>query len=87
MRKLEYNEMVHQLFIAFQKAYYSARREALYNILIESEISMKLVRLIKRCLNETHSKVHMGKHFSVKNGVFWNVTLCGPCKNRRFGGT
>jgi hypothetical protein len=22
-----------------------------------------------------------------KNGVFWDVTLCGPCKNRRFGGT
>jgi hypothetical protein len=23
----------------------------------------------------------------LKNGVFWDVTLCGPCKNRRFGGT
>jgi hypothetical protein len=22
----------------------------------------------------------------MKNGVFWNVTLCGSCKNRRFGG-
>jgi hypothetical protein len=22
-----------------------------------------------------------------KNGVFWDVTLCGNCKNRRFGGT
>jgi hypothetical protein len=22
-----------------------------------------------------------------KNGVFWVVTLCGSCKNRRFGGT
>jgi hypothetical protein len=22
-----------------------------------------------------------------KNGVFWDVTLCGSCKNRRFGGT
>jgi hypothetical protein len=22
-----------------------------------------------------------------KNGVFWNVTQCGSCKNRRFGGT
>jgi hypothetical protein len=25
---------------------------------------MKLVRLIKMCLNETHSKVHIGKHLS-----------------------
>jgi hypothetical protein len=23
----------------------------------------------------------------VKNGVFWDVTPCGSCKNRRFGGT
>jgi hypothetical protein len=22
-----------------------------------------------------------------KNGVFWVVTSCGSCKNRRFGGT
>jgi hypothetical protein len=24
---------------------------------------------------------------TVKNGVFWDVTPCGCCKNRRFGGT
>jgi hypothetical protein len=24
---------------------------------------------------------------TVKNGVFWVVTPCGSCKNRRFGGT
>jgi hypothetical protein len=24
---------------------------------------------------------------SMKNGVFWDVTPCGSCKNRRFGGT
>jgi hypothetical protein len=23
----------------------------------------------------------------MKNGVFWAVTPCGSCKNRRFGGT
>jgi hypothetical protein len=23
----------------------------------------------------------------MKNGVFWDVTLRGSCKNRRFGGT
>jgi hypothetical protein len=23
----------------------------------------------------------------MKNAVFWDVTPCGPCKNRRFGGT
>jgi hypothetical protein len=34
---------------------------------------MKLVRQIKMCLNETYSKVHIGKHFSdsfpVQNGL------------------
>jgi hypothetical protein len=66
-KKWEYNETVHQLFIDFKKAYDSVRREVLYNILIEFEISMKLVRLIKMCLNETYkcSKVCTGKHLSV----------------------
>jgi hypothetical protein len=27
------------------------------------------------------------KVLSIKNGVFWDVTPCGSCKNRRFGGT
>jgi hypothetical protein len=27
------------------------------------------------------------KFVAVKNGVFWDVTPCGSCKNRRFGGT
>ena len=34
-KKWEYNEAVHQLFIDFKKAYDSARREVLYNILME----------------------------------------------------
>jgi hypothetical protein len=49
----EYNETVHQLFIDFKKAYDSMRREVLYNILIEFGVPLKLVRLIKMCLNET----------------------------------
>jgi hypothetical protein len=24
---------------------------------------------------------------AMKNGIFWDVTPCGSCKNRRFGGT
>jgi len=44
--KLEYNEAVNQLIIDFKKAYDSAGREVLYNILIEFGISMNLVRLI-----------------------------------------
>jgi len=36
----------------------------LYNILTEFVIPMKLVSLIKMCLNETYSRVRVGKHLS-----------------------
>jgi hypothetical protein len=64
--KWEYNETVHQLFVDFKKAYDSVRREVLYNILIEFRVPMKLhvVGLIKMCLNETYSKVRIGKYLS-----------------------
>jgi hypothetical protein len=52
-KKLEYSKTVHQLLIDFKKAYDSVRREVLYSILIEFGIPMKLVRLIRMCLNET----------------------------------
>jgi hypothetical protein len=54
-KKLEYNAAVHNLLIDFNKAYDSLRREVLYNFLIEFGIPIKLVRLIKVCLNETYS--------------------------------
>ena len=41
------NEVVHQLFAEFKKANDSVKREVLYNILIEFDILMKLLRLIK----------------------------------------
>jgi hypothetical protein len=58
------HEVVQQLFIDFKNAYVSAWREVLYRILIEFVIPMKLVRLIKMCLNETCSRVRVGKQFS-----------------------
>jgi hypothetical protein len=61
-KKWEYNGAVHQLFVDFKKAYDSVRREVLYNILIEFGIPLKLVRLIKMCLNEADSRVRVGRH-------------------------
>jgi hypothetical protein len=72
-KKWECNETVHQLFIVFKKAYESVRRKVLYNTLIDLGVPIKLVRLIKMCLNETYSKVCGGKHlsnnFPIQNGL------------------
>jgi len=72
-KKWELNEAMHQLFIDFKKAYESVRREVLYNILIEFGVPKKLVRLIKICLNETYSRVWVGKNlsdmFPIRNGL------------------
>jgi hypothetical protein len=73
LEKWNYNGTVHQLFIDFKKACDSFRREVLYTILIEFGIPMKLVALIKMCLNETCSRVRIGKNlsdkFTVRNGL------------------
>jgi len=63
-KKSEYKETLHPLFIDFKKAYDLVRREVLYNILIKSDIPMKLVRLIKLCLTETYSIVRAGRNLS-----------------------
>jgi hypothetical protein len=52
---------VHQLFIDFRKAYDSVKSGVLYNILLQFGVRKKLARLIKMCLNETYSKVRIGK--------------------------
>jgi hypothetical protein len=65
--------MVHQLFVDVKKAYDSVKREVLYNILFEFGIPKNLVRLIKMGLNETYSKVRVGKllsdKFHIQNGM------------------
>jgi len=64
---------VHQFFTDFKKAYDSVRREVLYNILNALGIPMKLIKLIKMCLNKTYSRVQEDKHlsdmFPIKNGL------------------
>jgi hypothetical protein len=61
------------VLVDFKKAYNSVRREVLYNILIEFGVPLKLVRLIKMCLNETYGKFRIGKHladnFPIRNGL------------------
>jgi len=72
---------VHLLFIDYKKAHDSvSRREVLYNILTGFGIPMKLVILIKMCLNKTYSGVSVGKHlsdmFPIKNGSEKEILYC-----------
>jgi hypothetical protein len=71
--KYEYNGTVCKLFTDFEKTYDSMRREVLYNILIEFGVHIKQVIIIEMCLNETYSKVHIGKNlfddFPIQNGL------------------
>jgi hypothetical protein len=64
---------VHQVFIDFKRTCDSFRWEVLNNTCIEFDIPMKLVRLIKMCLNETYSRVQVDRHlsdmFPSKNGL------------------
>jgi hypothetical protein len=72
-KKWEYNGTVHQLLRDFKKSYDLFRRKVLYNILIRFGIPRKLVGIIKMCLNETYSRVRIGKNLSdkfiVQNGL------------------
>jgi hypothetical protein len=95
-KKWECNGTVQELFIDFKKAYDSGRREALYNILIEFGIPRRLVGLIKMCLNETYSRVHIDKNlsdeFTIQNGLkqgdalsplLWNMLSGGSKRTRK----
>jgi hypothetical protein len=69
-------------YLDFKKGHDSVRREVLCNILTEFGIPMKLVRLIKMCLNETYSRVPVGKHlsamFPIRNGLKQDALLLLP---------
>jgi hypothetical protein len=55
---------VPQLFTEFKKAYDSVRKEVFYDIATEFGIPMKLVMLMKMCLNKTHGTIQLVKHLS-----------------------
>jgi hypothetical protein len=78
-KKWQYNGTVHLLFIDFKKTCDSVRREVLYSVLIEFGVTRKLIRLVKMCLNETHSTMCIGKNlsdkFPIQNGLKQGETV------------
>ena len=62
------------LYVDFEKAYDSIKRESLHDILIKFCVPKQLVRLIKTCLDGTlTSKVTIGNYlsssFPIENGL------------------
>jgi hypothetical protein len=53
----------------------------LLNWITEAKMRLNIVEINLDLRFEVFTAVTM------KNGVFWDVTPCGSCKNRRFGGT
>jgi hypothetical protein len=54
----------------------------LYNILLEFGVPMDVIGLIKMCLNETYSKVRIGKHLSdnlLSRMVYNKEMIYGHC--------
>jgi hypothetical protein len=81
-KKWKYNETVHQLFINLKKAYDTVRRKVLYSNLIQFWVPMKLARLIKMCLNQTYSKLHIDKYLCDTSPIRYHLKqemINSPC--------
>ena len=61
------------IYSYLKEAHDTVKRKVLCNILSDFRITLKLVKLINICLNETHSRVRVGKYLSdrlpIKNGL------------------
>jgi hypothetical protein len=54
----------------------------------EDAISVAMIIRIKEAIILTiFVRFEVFTAVTMKNGVFWDVTPCGSCKNQRFGGT
>ena len=67
----EYNQIVHYLFIDFQKEYDAVRRDTLCKCMEEFKIPKKLINVCKTCVRKTRSAVRMEGTLS---SIFENKT-------------
>jgi hypothetical protein len=52
-----------------------------------NKVPMKWVALVCICNISVDISARNGLPALMMNGVFWDVTPCGSCENRRFRGT
>lgn len=87
-KSYEYNQDIFMLFINYKQAYDSIVREELWIVMRDLEVSIKLIRLIRSCLQNSKWKIkvndYISKEFEVKTGLrqgdalssmFYNITL------------
>ena len=63
-KSYEYNVDHEHLFIDFRQAYDSIHRPSMWQILREFGVPMKLINLIKMCINNSQCKVKVGNKTS-----------------------
>jgi hypothetical protein len=64
------------------------RRVALVITDVSKEPGASFIRMTRIGeLGTTHVRFEVFTAVTMKNGVFWDVTPCGSCKNLRFEGT
>jgi hypothetical protein len=70
------------------------RRVALVRTDVSEELSASFIRVTRigelgttLAATRCHVRFEIFTAVTMNNVVFWDVTPCGSCKNRRFGGT
>jgi hypothetical protein len=76
--KWEYIILVHQIITGFNKTYDSVLRAALYNILIETFITMNRKILTKLRLNGNYNKFQVSKNLFAIRNFFKNRDALSP---------
>jgi hypothetical protein len=57
-----------------------------YIVLHRDYLTVYYIRVIEK-VRSNMLRFEIFTAVTMKNGVFWDVTPCGYCNNRRFGGT
>jgi hypothetical protein len=72
---------------SFRKSQRKFQDYGIISVIHVSRPTRWVVHIGVKCTNYPSERFEVFTAVTMKNGVFWVVTPCGSCKNRRFGGT